>query len=224
MGSACRASAVLQSTPLRRGQPNDKNGRATPMPDVTTPSEAAGDLTALLNRWAAGDREAEEEVVERIYPVLHRLAARQLLVARRTPTLETRELVQEAYLRLVDQRTTAWESRLHFFAIAARLIRRVAIDLERRRRSQKRGGEVVALPLTEAWSVTVDPALDLLLLHDALERLGGERPELERLVELRFFAGLSLDEVAAVTGLPRTTAIRKLRYARAWLRSALARE
>jgi RNA polymerase sigma factor (TIGR02999 family) len=186
-------------------------------------SDHAEDLTDLLNRWTAGEKEVEQEVVERIYPVLRRLAARQLQAGTPTPTLQTTELVQEAYLRLVEQEATVWESRLHFFAIAARVIRRIAIDLERRRRSQKRGGDSLRLPLAEAWKITVDPAVDLLLLHDALSRLGEERPELERLVELRFFGGLSLEELAAVTGIGRTTAIRKLRYAKAWLRSALER-
>jgi RNA polymerase sigma factor (TIGR02999 family) len=186
------------------------------------------ETTALLVAWAAGDRPAAEALVERLYPELRRLASRRLGEAGRDARLDTTELVHEAYLKLVDQRRTDWQSRAHFFAIAARVMRRVVSNHERDRRRLKRGGAIRLeslaspdAPQAAAWPSAEPPSVDLLAIDEALERLEQVDPQAARLVELRYYAALELDEIAELLGASRATIVRGWRSARTWLKSYL---
>jgi RNA polymerase sigma factor (TIGR02999 family) len=193
------------------------------------PAARREETTDLLVAWAAGDARAAEALVERLYPELRRLAARRLDDGRREPALDTTELVHEAYLQLVDQRRTDWRSRGHFFAIAARVMRRLVANHERDRRRLKRGGAVHLQALEELaeWQLAPLAAaaaaapIDLLALDEALDHLERVDAGAARLVELRFYAGLELEEVAAVLGCSRATVVRGWRSARAWLKDRL---
>jgi RNA polymerase sigma factor (TIGR02999 family) len=155
--------------------------------------------------------------MEVLYPHLRRLAAHQLAEGGRDLSLRPTELVHEAYLRLVDQRQANWRNRGHFFAVSARLMRRLIIDHARRTRRQKRGGGVVHVPLEDLELVSVAPSSRLLALDAALERLAEIDPTAAQLVDLRYFIGLSIDDAAKALELGRSTAVRRWRYAKAWL-------
>lgn len=183
----------------------------------------SADVTALLRRWSAGDREAAEQVLPLVYDELRRIAARQLRAERHAPTRAT-AIVHEAYVRLCEQTGLAWPSRDHFFAFAAHLIRRVLVDHARRRNRAKRGGHVQQLTLAEVEDCAeLGPAEspDLLALDEALTRLAALDPRKAAVVELRFFAGMSLEETAAQLGISCETVGREWRRARAWLYDAL---
>lgn len=176
-------------------------------------------MTELLRRWSHGDRAVEHDVMAVIYPLLRALAHRQLGVDR-AMTLQATELAHEAYLRLARQRTVDWKSRGQFFAIAARVVRRVVIDHLRERHAEKRGGTDRAVSidsLTEGDLPAIDGGADWLGIDKVLTELESIHPDGARLVELRYFAGLSLEEAAAATGVSRTTLVRQWRIARAWL-------
>lgn len=179
-------------------------------------------VSELLHRLDLNDREQAEELLSLVYGELHRLAAAQLARERPDITLSPTELVHEAYLRLVRGAPISWESRTHFFGIAARAMRQVLVDAARRRRADRRGAgaDRVTLPT----DVPSDPPdiFDVLDLHQALARLGAEDPSLERLVELRFFGGLTLDEAADAIGVSRRKAANDWAAARLWLRRALS--
>jgi RNA polymerase sigma factor (TIGR02999 family) len=189
---------------------------------------SSDDTTALLAAWSAGDADAGDRLAERLYPELRRLAARRLREAGRDLTLQPTELVHEAYLRLVDQTRTRWQSRAHFFAIASRTLRRVLANHARDRGRLKRGGgaHLVALDGELPLEIAQAPAsplteVDVLALEEALAVLEQVDPESARLVELRFYGGLSVEETAEVLGVSRTAVIRGWRSARAWLKSWL---
>ncbi len=176
-------------------------------------------ITSLLLAWSAGDEDALRRLTPLVHGRLVRMAASFLRQERTGHTLQTTALVNEAYLGLVDQNRVQWQDRAHFFAIAGRVMRRILVDHARRKGSQKRGG---------AWQRVSDAALeelapdpqgpDLIALEDALNALHQENPKLVRIVEMRFFGGLSVKEMAAVTGSSPTTLNRHWRLARAWLR------
>ncbi len=182
-------------------------------------------VTELLQAWRTGDRQAEADLLPLIYDELRSRAARYLRRERPDHTLQPTALVHEAYMRLVDQRAVAWQDRTHFFAIAAKMMRRVLLDHARKHGSEKRGGGHRPLALEAAVEVAEDlPALapaDLVALDAALTALAAFDPERARIVELRFFGGLTLDETAAVLGCSPATVMRQWRTARAWLYAEL---
>lgn len=180
-----------------------------------------GDITELLQRGAAGDEEAMRLLVEQVYPQLRRIA-RNLLRARNPPSLEVTEVVHEVYLKLVDQRRSTWQNRTQFYSVAARLMRRILVDHCRHRGRRKRGGDALRVVFDETLGLSSQPPHpDLLALDSALDRLGEIDGTVARLVELRYFGGLTVDEAALALGIGRTTAIRGWQYARSWLQRAL---
>ncbi len=180
-------------------------------------------ITAMLRRWGEGDRDSRDELFTAVYDELHRQAARCLRRERAGHTLQTTALIHEAYLKLIDQRSTDWESRTHFFAIAAQTMRRILTDHARRRNRQKRGRGEAAISLTAAAVGTEAPTVDLLALDQALTRLAVRDESLCRFVELRYFGGLTLEETAAAMGISEATASREWNTARAWLHRELTR-
>ena len=192
------------------------------MSDSERGGTTAEEVTGLLLAWGEGDRAALDRLLPLVYDELRQLAHRELRGERPGHTLSTTALVHEAYLRLVDQGRARLESRRHFLSVAARMMRRVLVDEARKRRAQKRGGGAVHLPIEEATEVVTSPDTELLALDDALTALEAFDPGLGRLVELRYFAGLTLEETATVLGVSTTTAWRDWQVARAWLYARLA--
>jgi RNA polymerase sigma factor (TIGR02999 family) len=176
-----------------------------------------GDVTELLSQYRGGKREALDLLVPLVYDELRRIAARYMRAEAASHTLQPTALVNEAYMRLVDQREVEWQSRAHFFGVAAQLMRRLLVDHARGRNRQKRGGGLVVVPLEEQDVAAPDDGLDLVALDDALERLAELSPQQARVVELRYFAGLSIEETAEVLGVSTMTVKRGWAMARAWL-------
>ena len=175
-------------------------------------------ITHLLKEWSDGDRQALDRLTPLVYDELRRQAARYLRRERPGHTLQTTALINEAYLRLIDAGGVRWQSRAHFFAIAASLMRRVLVEHARRRDADKRGGSQVRVELDEASAVTGGTDVDLLAVDEALDRLAAIDPQQARVVELRFFGGLSVEEAAAALGVSPKTVKRDWSVARAWLR------
>ncbi len=178
-------------------------------------------ITQLLAKWASGDQEAAEQVLPRVYEELRRIAARQLRQERDAHTLQATAIVHEAYLRLVGQAGLEWPSRAHFFAFAAHLIRRTLVDYARIRNRAKRGGEFEKVTLLEAADLALEKSPDLVALDEALSGLEKVDPRKATVVELKFFAGLTLEEIAVELGISTETVRREWRRARAWLYNAL---
>jgi len=176
------------------------------------------DVTRMLHEAAAGRRGAVDRLVPLVYDELRRLAQSHLSRERPDHTLPATALVHEAYLKLVDQTRATWVDRAHFFALASQAIRRILVDHARGRGRARRGGGTPRLPLEAADRVAAElPHPDLVALDRALARLAQVHPEKARVVELRFFGGLAVDEIAEVLGFSRSTAERAWRFARAWL-------
>lgn len=190
-----------------------------PEPTVETPDRET--ITHLLLAWEQGNEAARNGLMDVLYPHLRRLAAHQLANGGRDLSLRATELVHEAYLRLIDQRQANWKNRGHFFAVSARLMRRLIIDHARHHHRQKRGGGAVHVPLEGLELISVAPSSRLLALDAALERLAEIDPTSAQLVDLRYFIGLSIDDAAKALDLGRSTAVRRWRYAKAWLGRAL---
>ncbi len=178
---------------------------------------ASPDVTQLLLNWSKGDQAALEELMPLVYGELRRLASAYLRRERPNHTLQSTALVHEAFMRLVNQQDVHWQSRTHFFAIAAQMIRRILVDHARSQRAEKRGSGAVKLELDAALAIPMKTDVDLVLLNDALDRLAEMDPRQSRLVELRFFAGLSIEETAQVMQLSPATIKREWNAARAWL-------
>jgi RNA polymerase sigma factor (TIGR02999 family) len=179
-------------------------------------------VSQLLVEWGRGDQEALELLMPLVYTELRRLASRNLRRERPDHTLQTTALVHEAYMRLVDQRRVEWQDRAHFFAIAARVMRQVLVDHARRRNADKRGGAEDALPLDEALAVGAEELpVDLVALDEALGRLEALSARQARVVELRYFGGLSVEETAEVLGVSPATVKNDWAASRAWLRRQL---
>ncbi len=176
-----------------------------------------GDVTGLLVSWAGGDRRALDELIPLVYEELRRLAHRELRREESHATLVTTALVHEAYLRLVDQSRARLESRAHFLNVAAQMMRRVLVDAARKRLAGKRGAGAPPVPLEHVNEPRVEPNDNLLELDEALTRLEAFDPKLSRVVDLRYFGGLTLDETAEILGVSTTTAWRDWSTARAWL-------
>jgi RNA polymerase sigma factor (TIGR02999 family) len=164
-------------------------------------SDHPGQITQLLERWGQGDQSALDELTPLVYSELRHLAAAYLRRERPYHTLQATALVNEAYLRLVGQKHERWKGRKHFYGIAARLMRQVLVEHARRHRAEKRGGERVAVTLDHADEIAGLPEVDILAVHEALERLAKFDKQQARIVELRFFGGLSIAEVADGSGL-----------------------
>ena len=185
-------------------------------------SDDTRDVTALLLAWRAGDAEAGERLLPLVYEELHRQAARAMRREDEAHTLQATALVHEAYLRLVDQRHVDWKNRAHFFGVAAQAMRRVLVDHARGRLAEKRGGTMQRVTLGDAGAEpSADAGLEVLALHEALERLAALDPEQARLVELRYFGGLGIEETAEALGVSAATVKREWAVARAWLRREL---
>jgi RNA polymerase sigma-70 factor, ECF subfamily len=178
-------------------------------------------ITQLLGKWSSGDREAAEQVLPQVYEELRRIASRQLRREKNAQTLQATSIVHEAYMRLNGQSGLAWPSRAHFFAFSAHLIRRILVDHARRRNRAKRGGMAERITLAELDALALEKSPDLVDLDDALSRLEKVDPRKATVVELKFFAGLTLDEVAEQLGISSETVSREWRRARAWLYTAL---
>ena len=174
-------------------------------------------VTRLLVDWGNGDQQALEKLTPLVYQELKRLAARYLRRERREHTLQSTALVHEAWLRLIDQKQVHWQNRAQFFGIAAEMIRRILIDHARGRQAAKRGDGAIKLSLDDALATPNRRDLDLVALDDALHDLGRLDPQQSRLVELRFFAGLSIEESAEVLGVSPATVKREWMAAKAWL-------
>lgn len=180
------------------------------------------DFTDLLRAWRSGDGRDEARLLRHIYPCLHELARRQLAREGHHPSLQVTDLLHDAYERLVDVRKTDWRDRGHFFATASKVIRHVLVDHARRRRSRKRGGDVDIVSLESQRSGAEGAeTIDVLRLDVSLSRLYEHDAQAARLVELRYFGGLSIEETAKCMGIGRTSAVLIWRHARSWLRRDL---
>jgi len=189
-------------------------------------SKAAGahDITQMLQQWCDGKKEVLDELLPLVYSELRRQAARHLRRERKDHTLQTTALIHETYLKLIDQRNVKWESRTHFFAIASQAMRRILVDYARTRTRVKRGGDDIKLSLEAAEPLASnEKSVDLIALDEALTRLAAIDEQQSRVVELRYFSGLSLEETAAILHISRATAAREWNMAKAWLHRELTR-
>jgi RNA polymerase sigma factor (TIGR02999 family) len=184
-------------------------------------SRTSKQITRLLVGWEHGDPDALNELTAVVYNELHRIAHRYMRRERPGHTLQTSALINEAYIRLIDQRETHWQNRAHFFAIAAKLMRRILVDRARSKGYAKRGGHPLQVSLDEGMRVSGNKEPDLLRLDDALKDLEAMDERKSRIVEMRFFGGLSLEETAEASGISVPTVEREWRAARAWLHRAI---
>jgi len=183
---------------------------------------SAGAITALLTRYQHGDKEAEQQLISAVYPELRKIAAAKLRGERPNHSLQASDLVNEAYVKLAGLTRLDWQSRSHFFGVAARVMREVLTDHARARRAQKRGGSIRVEPINETRVLDRGQATDILALDEALDLLGRKDPRAVRVVECRFFAGLSIEETAEVVGVAPRTVKRDWQFGRAWLRQRLS--
>jgi RNA polymerase sigma factor (TIGR02999 family) len=190
---------------------------------MTEPS-AAHDVTRLLLAWSAGDPQALEKLTPLVYKDLHRAARRHMARERASHTLQTTALINEVYLRLVDFREMSWQNRAHFFALCARLMRRILTDFARSRRSLKRGADASPISFDENLFVSQEPPADLVALDEALNGLAVVDARKGQVVELRFFGGLSVKETAEVLNISEETVKRDWRLAKLWLMRELSAE
>ena len=184
---------------------------------------APGPVTQLLVAWTSGNRAALEELIPAVYPELRRIAGRYLRRERVGHTLQPTALVHEAYVKLVDQDRAQWQNRAQFFGVAAQLMRRILVDHAREHGAAKRGGGARPVTLVDAMAASPDRGIDVLALDEALQRLTALYPEQGRLVELRYFGGLTIEETGEVLGLSPATVKRQWAVARAWLLANLGR-
>lgn len=181
-------------------------------------------ITQMLNEWSDGNREVLEDLLPLVYEELHRQAARFLSRERRDHTLQTTDLIHETYIKLIDQKKVNWESRTHFFAIVANLMRQILVDYARSKHRKKRGGAMQKFPLEETMLVVEkERSVNLMALDEALTRLEKIDEQQARVVELRYFSGLSLEEAAEALKVSRTTVANDWRMAKAWLHRELTK-
>lgn len=176
------------------------------------------DITQLLRAWGDGDQSALEHLTRIVYKQLHRLARRHMSRENESQTLQTTELIHEAYLRLVEFESVRWQDRAHFFAVCSQLMRRILIDFARKRHSIKRGGHECKLTLEEGLLVSADVPRKLLDLDMALTKLAQDDPRKSAVVEMKFFGGLKIEEIAEVLKVSPDTVKRDWEFARPWLR------
>ena len=180
------------------------------------------EVTQLLREWSGGRQEARDELLGLVYEPLRAIASRHLHREREGHTLQPTALVNELYLKLVGQRSVAWNDRAHFFAVAAQVMRRILVDHARRKKSDKRGGDMIPVTIGAALDLAATETVDVVALDVALENLEKIFPQQARVVELRFYAGLTIDETASVLGVSPATISREWTMARAWLRRELS--
>ena len=181
------------------------------------PPRQEHEITQLLAEWRDGNQEALDELYPLVYDELHRLARRYMSRERKGHTLQTTALINEAYVRLVDQRSVQWANRSHFFAISAQIMRRILIDHARRHAYAKRGGGARQVSLDETATVVLGDLSEFLRLDEALKSLAELDPRRSQVVELKYFGGLNNDEIAGVLKISKNTVIRDWNMARAWL-------
>ena len=185
-------------------------------------NESSSEVTVLLNAVSAGSESAPAKLLELVYDDLRRLAAAYMSNERVDHTLQATALVHEAFVRLVDWKNVSWENKAQFFAIAAQVMRKVLIDHARNKKAQKRGGQKIALD--DAVSFSSEKEFDLLALEEALQSLETIDPRQAKIVELRFFGGLSIEETAHVLNVSPTTVKREWTFAKAWFQRELKRQ
>ena len=178
-------------------------------------------ITVILQDWSRGNRQAADSLIALVYDELRRIAANYLRRERSEHTLQPTALVNEAYLKLIDISNVSWQDRAHFFAVASNVMRQILVDHARARQTEKRGGDAQTIALDEAISFARQPEIDLLALDDALARLAGLDERQARIVEMRFFGGLSIEETAEVIGASPRTVKRDWAFAKAWLHKQL---
>jgi len=188
--------------------------------DATSPHQ----VTQLLLDWSNGDQAALDRLMPLVDRELHRLAHHYMRRENPGHTMQTTALVNEAYLRLVDQKRMRWKNRAHFFALSAQLMRRILVDHARKRKYAKRGGDARKVSFEEVMAVSRERGADLIALDDALEELAAIDPRKSRVVEMRFFGGLSVDETAEALGVSPLTVKRDWKMAKAWLYNTLSNE
>lgn len=188
--------------------------------NVATPKDDASQVTGLLAAWSRGDESVHNRLLSLVYADLHRQAVAAMRRENEGHTLQPTALVHEAYLRLVDQRVD-WRNRGQFFGIAAQVMRRILIDHARERHAEKRGAGAHPVTLSAVDAQPADDSTDVLALNDALERLAALDPDQARIVELRYFAGLTIEETAEAVGVSPATVKREWATARAWLKREL---
>ena len=191
---------------------------------MSTPPPSQQEITRLLEDWSGGNEDALEKLIPLIHPELHRLAHHYMSRERPGHTLQTTALLNEAYLRLVDNPKRDWQNRTHFIAAASQLMRRIMVDRARERRALKRGGDAMKVSLDEAALVSEQRAEELLVLDEALEKLAAQDPRKSQIVELRYFGGLTTEETAAFLKISDRTVRREWRMAKVWLYCALSGE
>ena len=189
---------------------------------MTTP--APKEVTQLLIAWSNGEEEALEKLAPLIYDELRRIARRYMKREPAGHTLQTTALVNEAYLRLIEQKGMKWQNRAHFFAISAQLMRRILVSMARARHANKRGGEARQVSLDEALLISEERAAELVALDEAMNELAALDPRRSRVVELRYFGGLSVEETAEVLNISPETVMRDWKRAKAWLYTQLNRK
>jgi RNA polymerase sigma-70 factor, ECF subfamily len=187
------------------------------------PVGASSDVTALLLAWGRGEQTALNRLLPLVHEELRRVARRHMAGERGGDTLQPTALVNEAYLRLVDLQRIQWQNRAHFFAMAARIMRRVLVDIARGKAYQKRGGGAQRVTFIESRSPAKEPEYELIALNDALETLAKLDERKSRVVELRYFGGLTLEETAEALGISRLTVIRDWQFSKDWLKREIRR-
>lgn len=191
---------------------------------VNSPGESAREqVTRLLVDWGQGNKEALDLLTPIVYRELHNLAARYLRLERHAATLQPTALVHEAYLKLVAQDAPDWQSRSHFFGVAAHLMRQILVDNARKHKTEKRGGGLANVPLDEALSLAPERSAGVIALDDALNQLAVVDERKAKVIELRFFGGMTVDETAEALGISVATVGREQRLAEAWLHRTMSR-
>ena len=185
-------------------------------------THAPHEVTRLLKAWSDGDQSALDKLMPLVYGELHRLAHQHMRREKPGHMLQTSALLNEAYMRLVDQSQIRWESRTHFFGIAARLMRQILVDEARRRSYAKRGGGMIQVPFDEAAAARQEQSVNVMALDDAMKSLEKIDERKSRIVELRFFGGLSIEETAEVLKVSPGTVMRDWTFTRAWLRKEMS--
>lgn len=196
------------------------------MPDQSQKDQEqieASETTMLLRAWAGGDRNALEQLTPRVYRTLRRIAGHHLRNERAGNTMEATALVHEAYVELIDIKNVDWQHRAHFYAISAQIMRNILLDRARRRMAAKRGGHAERVNLDEVPDLNGNRAKGLIALEDALNALAAMDARKARVVELRFFGGLSVEESAAVLHVSPETVMRDWKFARSWLHAEMSR-
>jgi RNA polymerase sigma factor (TIGR02999 family) len=198
--------------------------RGRPGGSMVSDLSSANDITAMLRAWGNGDHAALERLTPLVYRELHRIAHNHMSRENEGHTLQTTALINEAYLRLVDFQRMRWQDRTHFFAVSAQLMRRILIDFARSRISEKRGGTAIMLSLDESAPVSSAPSSDLVALDSALRALASVDERKSKVVELRFFGGLTTEETAEVLRVSEQTVLRDWKFAKVWLLREMSQE